>query len=281
MHSEVYKNEGGQVLATATTTLSDGGTVTDCTTFYIEGPAGGIPNLLITSQLEQSTQSYQSSSSYPPGGTPALMAQVAVKESNYVQFLEPPQPPKNVDLYNLYASSNNAIAAKWPLEGKLNSGLSDGGSHIGLTQVMTDPNQTPDPNAWNWITNASDGVNLFSGTPPTEYQDTENKIQHAADLENEMIQEYIPGAPPSFQLPQLSATQLENMALVLYGPSAHLRDLTLQYYVPVCSSGLFYYIQLTNYWVCVGGTWSWSKNSTGNPQGVAYADAVTAETVPR
>jgi len=186
-----------------------------------------------------------------------------------------------VDLYNLFANTNGAIVAKWPIESQKPGGLSDGGSHIGLTQVMTDPNQTPDPNAWNWITNASDGVNLFSGTPPTEYQDTENKIQHAADLENEMIQEYVPGAPPSFQLPQLSATQLENMALVLYGPSAHLRDLTLQYYVPVCSSGLFYYIQLTNYWVCVGGTWSWSKNSTGNPQGVAYADAVTAETVPR
>src|SRR5216684_7469867 len=75
----------------------------------------------------------------------------------------------------IYANTNGAIAAKWPIESQKPGGLSDGGSHIGLLQTMTDPNQTPDPNAWNWITNASDGVNLFSGTPPTEYQDTENK----------------------------------------------------------------------------------------------------------
>ena len=189
MHSEVYKNEGGQVLATATTTLSDGGTVTDCTTFYIEGPAGGILNRLLTDQLVNSTtQSYQRSTSYPSGGTPALMAQVAVKESTYRQFTSPVDTPANADLWRL--QSDFGITAKWPDESP------GGGKYIALMQVMTDANQTSDPNAWNWITNANDGVNLFSGTPPSEFNDTENKIQHATDYENEMIQEYIPGPPP-------------------------------------------------------------------------------------
>lgn len=220
MHNEVYQNEGGQVQVTASTVATDSSIVTDCANFYVEGPAGGIPNSTITNQLVSSGQSYQSSPSYPSGGTSNLMAQVAVYESGYAQFLEPPQPPKNVDLYKLYANTNGAIAAKWPLESRLTSGLSDGGSHIGLTQVATDPNQItatapliPDPDAWNWVTNAADGVNLFSGSPPSEYQDTQNKIEHATTYENEIIQEYIP------TLPQLSATQLENMALVLYGPS--------------------------------------------------------------
>jgi hypothetical protein len=160
--------------------------VEDCTTFYVEGPAvvngqGGILNSVITDQLAGTgssyPNSYPNSASFPTGGTQSLLAQVAVYESlgAYAQFLEPPQPPKNVDLWNLYKLTNGEIAAKWPIESQLSGGISDGGSHIGLMQVMTDPNQitapagmTPDPNAWNWMTNADDGVGLFSGTPPTE-----------------------------------------------------------------------------------------------------------------
>ncbi len=36
----------------------------------------------------------------------------------------------------------------------------------------------------------------FQRRPPSEINDTANKIQHATDYENEMIQEYIPGPPP-------------------------------------------------------------------------------------
>jgi hypothetical protein len=206
------------------------------------------------------------------------MAQVAVYESSYTQFLEPPQPPKNVDLYNLFANTN--IAAKWPLEGKLDSGLSDGGGHIGLMQVMTDPNQTPDPNAWNWITNANDGVNVFSGTPPSEYSDAENKIQYATDYENEMIQEYIPGPPPSLKLPPLSGSNLEKGAGPLRTGCLQRPDPAVLY---TCLSppGTAVYNSVTSMYTCVGGTWQWAVNSTGNPNGVKYADDVRAKTVPQ
>ena len=107
------------------------------------------------------------------------MAHAASYESSFHQFLEPPQPPKNVDRYNLYANTSGTKAANWPIEGS-NSGISDGGTHIGWSQVMTDANQTSDPNEWNWITNAADGVSIFSGTPPAEYATGQNKMQTAS-----------------------------------------------------------------------------------------------------
>src|SRR5579875_974863 len=267
--NHIYTNEGGQLTdITGSTVASDGSTVQDCTNAYIEGPAGGITNSVITSQLEQSPQSYPNSSSYPSGGTPSLLAQAAVYESGYAQFLEPPQPPKNFDLYNLFAKSSGEIAAKWPLESRLSDGLSDGGSHIGLLQVMTDANQSTDPNAWNWVTNATDGVNLFSGDPPAEYQDNNNKIDYATTYENEIIQE---GYTP--QLPNLSSTQLENMALLLYGPGASV-DLTKQYYAPSCSG------KIVKQFTCKGANWVWKEN-TNNPTGTTYVDTVRAENVPQ
>ena len=50
-HNLQYSNEGGQVQVTASTTASDGSTIKDCVTFYVEGPSGGIPNTAITNQL--------------------------------------------------------------------------------------------------------------------------------------------------------------------------------------------------------------------------------------
>jgi hypothetical protein len=47
-----YQSIGGQVLTTASTTASDGSTVKDCVTFYVEGPESGIPDTTITSQLD-------------------------------------------------------------------------------------------------------------------------------------------------------------------------------------------------------------------------------------
>jgi hypothetical protein len=243
--------------------------VQDCTAAYIEGPAGGIPNAAITNQLVSSSQSYPSSSSYPSGGTPNLMAQVAVYESSYAQFLQPPQPPGNVDLWNLNKHTGGAIAGKWPLESKLNSGISDGGTHIGLMQVVTDTAQSSDPNAWNWVTNAADGVNLFSGTPPSEYNDANNKIQHATTYENQIVAK---GYTP--RLPQLSAAQLENMALVLYGPYASTA-LAMQYYMPVCPG------RIVNTYTRKGANWTWGVNSSGNPNGVNYAATVRSKVVPQ
>ena len=57
-----YQSIGGQVVATASTTASDGSSVQDCVTFYVEGPESGIPDATITSQLDSL---YQSSTSYP------------------------------------------------------------------------------------------------------------------------------------------------------------------------------------------------------------------------
>jgi len=119
--SVVYQNEGGQVQVTATTTLSDGGTVTDCTTYYVEGPAGGIDKSTITSQLDSL---YQASPSYPKDGTATsnLMTGVAYRESTYTQFRTPAEC--NFDLWSLDA--NFGILAKWPYESELPGCVSDG-----------------------------------------------------------------------------------------------------------------------------------------------------------
>ena len=83
------------------------------------------------------------------------------------------------------------------------------------------------------------------------------------------------------KLPPLSGSNLENMALVLYGPAAS-KYLTQQYYIPVClPPGTAVYNSVTSTYTCVGGTWQWAVNSTGNPDGVKYADDVRAKTVPQ
>ena len=88
MQNEVYQSEGGQIQMVANTTASDGSTVYDCAISYVEGPSGGVtPNLVITNQLVTSPASYSNSASYPSGGTPGLMAQVAEVESSYQQFV--------------------------------------------------------------------------------------------------------------------------------------------------------------------------------------------------
>ncbi len=223
---------------TAQTTLSDGSTVQDCVTFYIEGPGDGILNSTITSQLagasSSSPQSYPNSKSYPSDGTgtPGLMAQVAAKESSYAQFQTPAVCNGYPDLWSLDATYNTL--AKWPEEPGVydNNGScigTDGGTHIGLMQVMTDADQGSDPNAWNWVTDAADGVGLFSGTPPAEYSTKSNRMQTAASLEKQIMSQYPRGA-----LPTLTGYQLENMALVLYGPSAKT-GLNQQYYTPNCA----------------------------------------------
>jgi hypothetical protein len=144
-HDETYQSEGGQVQTTASTTASDGSNLQDCVTFYIDGPQTGIPSATITGQLDSL---YQHSQSYPTDGTatPNLMTGIAERESTYTQFRT--HAECNADLFNLYA--NYRVLAKWPFETELAGCISDGGTHIGLMQVVTATNQTTDPNAWKW-----------------------------------------------------------------------------------------------------------------------------------
>ncbi len=128
----------------------------------------------------------------------------------------------NRTLYNYYAD--------WPYESY------DGGSHIGLMQVPTTLTD-----AWDWHVNTLDGANLFQA-----------KLATARRLERR-IRRYFHGLRP------LTPVQIENMALVLYGPYAS-GDLTMQYYYP----------QVT------GHRAVWVVNTFYNPNGVAYADNVRA-----
>lgn len=118
---QTYQSVGGQVQTEASVTASDSSSVNDCVTFYIEGPAGGVPDANITSQLVSSAQSYPSSAYYPNTyypqdgtATPDLMAQVAMAESSYRQFTSHQDQPPNADLWNLDATYG--VVAKWPDE---------------------------------------------------------------------------------------------------------------------------------------------------------------------
>ncbi len=279
-HDETYQSVGGQVEATASTTVSDGSTIQDCVTFYIDGPQSGIPDGTITGQLETSSQSYPSSKYYPSDGTgtEGLLAQVAQHESSYAQFQTPKVCNGVPDLWNLYKTYG--ILAKWPEEPYTSSGGvctgTNGGTNIGLMQVVTDPNQGSDPNAWNWVTNAADGVGLFSGTPPAEYGTVENhklynpnKMQIAANYVSEIISEFPKGA-----LPPLTGYQMENMALLLYGPSPSNQP-DGQYYFPTCSG------TVDNKDNCSTG-WEWAENNgpDGNAAGTQYVDDVRATAIP-
>jgi hypothetical protein len=117
----------------------------------------------------------------------------------------------------------------WPTESY------DGGSHIGLMQV---PITMAD--AWDWKTNTQTGANMFA-----------EKVQIAKSIERQLRREYR-------GLRRLTDVEIENMALVLYGPEADARDPYKQYYVPQSN----------------GNNWEWVVNTANNPAGVAYADEV-------
>jgi len=265
-HDETYQSMGGQVKVIARGT-ADVGTVEDCVTFYVEGPESGIPDPTITAQLDSL---YQASRSYPAGGTPNLMTGVAQHESSYHHFLSPANG-LNEDLFDLYAKFN--ILARWPFESCDGSPATCqiGGSHIGLMQVGT---TTAD--AWNWLTNAGDAVNLFSGNP------IPNKLEQAITYENNIRNGYKQGnikcparkpTPP----PALTSVQRENNALVLYRvamPAGYCAKLDALYYKAVCSTTTTTDNQ--GNLVCQnGGTWSWAVNNTGQPTGVAYVSSTT------
>lgn len=269
-----YQAIGGQILTTAQITDSDGSTVSDCTTFYVEGPESGIPNATITARLDQL---YPASSSYlqylnDGTATPNLFTGVAMKESTYRQF---DAPPNNPDLFALNADFS--IAAKWPLESPTNPS----GQYIGLLQVAT-----TDPDAWDWTSNTQDGVNLFSGS-------SGNKVQTVVTDEGYIIHGYT-NSKSKISLPAhingdgsylrtLAGLERENNALILYGgwlvpPCGSSPSLTCTvnslYYLPQCPSPG---IQVTNKQgnlVCQGGTWQWVTNGANQSGGIGYVTSI-------
>ena len=177
---------------------------------------GGIPNASVTSELDAL---YKASPSYPTDGTatPNLMTGVAKRESSYTHFRRPDEG--NANLYN-------GVDGKWPFE---NAG---GGMYIGLMMIQTASDQTlppnADPNAWNWVTNATDAVNLFSGTPYP------NEIQLATTFEGYIIDGFNgtydllkQSTPGHVGLGTRNGSQVERMALVLYGGWVDLSQTSL------------------------------------------------------
>src|SRR5882724_1169165 len=267
VHDETYQSVGGQVKVTAQTTTSDGSTVTDCATFYVEGPDNIDPNLT-TNQLFASYTS-SASRSYPSDGTPNLLTGVEMHEATYHQFwtvLSTPIP--NEDLFGLY--SKFGIAAQWPHESY------DKGTHIGLMMVKTTASA-----AWNWLTNINTGMGVFSGTPPAP--DTENKVEAAIRYEGYILNGK-PGNPKITKwVPKpraLTGVERENNALVLYrgaGFDGVLRHtLDRLYLIPVCPTGL---VQDTNTGhKCVGTDWVWQINDFNQPVGVEYVSFPGSQT---
>jgi hypothetical protein len=134
----------------------------------------------------------------------------------------------------------------WPTESY------DGGSHIGLMQLPVSMLL-----AWNWLENTLSGVDLFR-----------QKLAAAIRNEQRIIATH-PG------LRHLTRVEVENMALVLYGPYAPndpdlATRLTKQYYAPQCSGT----VTSTPQGLKCSSGWDWVVNNAGNPSGVAYANDV-------
>jgi hypothetical protein len=126
------------------------------------------------------------------------------------------------------------LTGYWPNESK-----EDGGSHIGLMMVATTADR-----AWDWTANTIYGASIF-----------QDKLAAAGRNATKIIK-------ANKGLPALTPVQLENMALLLYGPYAPATSqLTNQYYIPDTS----------------GTTPVWVVNTANNPDGVSYADGCRAD----
>jgi hypothetical protein len=121
----------------------------------------------------------------------------------------------------------------WPLESY------DGGSHIGLMQMPVSMQM-----AWDWLANTQGGYALF-----------QQKLSLAIRYANSIVSTHT-------GLPALTSKQIEQMAVLLYGPGAS-GSLTKQYYIPTCSGTV-------NGATCQGGKWAWTVNTNGNTVGVTY-----------
>ncbi|HVA83462.1 MAG TPA: hypothetical protein VNF28_01035 [Candidatus Binataceae bacterium] len=223
---QTYTSEGGHLSVKATV-----GSFTDSIPVYIVGPPGPSPDIPYSDITSQLTTLYSSVTipndpAFSPA-TPGLMSQVVQLESSLLQF-------SRKQLYG--------VGAFWPREsaqvvGKYGNIVSQTGSHIGLTQV---PVSMPD--AWDWLHNTQDGVNLF-----------QSKLSIAYNTFAVSLEASHPG------LPGLTPCQLEEMALALYGPFAggtnptkHPQVLNRQYYTVHCNGGTGT--------ACTNGSWQWILN---------------------
>jgi hypothetical protein len=100
--------------------------------------------------------------------------------------------------------------------------------------------------AFDWTINTQDGVSLF-------FEKLALAENNARKMENTH-----PG------LRDLTASELEDMAIELYGPFPGGLNLTKQYYAPSCVGGT------ANGNACSGGSWEWIVNIAGNNRGVGY-----------
>jgi len=167
--SETYSSMGGKITVNASAGGATDGPL------YITVTGTAIPDATITQRLK---------ALYDPeaGGTESICCGIADHESAglYAQFSE------RCDINpgcNLYGRND-----KWPLE----SGA-DGGSHIGLMQMPT-----TFVRAWSWLTNTSDGVNLYEANIGQSHTHVDN------------LRDAHPG------LRDLTAVEHENNALSIY-----------------------------------------------------------------
>lgn len=121
--------------------------------------------------------------------------------------------------------------------------------------------------AWDWLQNTQDGVQL-----PSE-NSLQSKLSTAYNLSIDIQADHTNSV--SAKPPNLSPCQLEQMALELYGPyPGGLEDtptsLHKQYYTVKCSGGAG-----AN---CTGGSWQWVINTAGNLCGVCYVAKVRNNT---
>lgn len=206
IHKETYTGIGGKVTVNANQNTPSA--TAKPVTIFIVGTA--IPDADITNRLV----------TIYGGATANLMTGIAARESSYTQFV---------------TRTLFGVSAPWPTESHPTQLSPHSGSHIGLMQMPVSQ-----ANAWDWLANTNNGVNLF-----------QSKLGSAGRLTNKIITSH-PG------LRQLTGVELEHMALVLYGPYASA-NLSAQYYAPVKTSS---------------GAWDWAVNTAGNSNGVAYASSV-------
>ena len=167
--------------------------------------------------------------------TPGLLTGIAQHESSYQQF---GREAKTQGTIVVNQDCPGISDDRWPKESD------DGGSHIGLMQVPT-----TNEDAWDWLQDTQSGWHIFV-----------NDKLAAARRNASRIRRHHPGLRP------LNETELENMAVLLYGPFAPKGSLRVklrrQYYTVESDSA---------------GTPTWVKNTANNPEGVAYVDQVRAK----
>jgi len=144
-HAETYASMGGKVSVNASTTIH--GTSCEATAVHFTITGVPIPDATITERLKTLYDP-------EPGGTESICCGIASVESSYIQF-------KSRTLYG----RND----RWPHESY------DGGTHIGLMQVVTTFSR-----AWDWFENTGDGVDLYEANIQQSHNHVNNiRAQHA------------------------------------------------------------------------------------------------------